>query len=657
SHTMEVPLLAASQSAWEKVLRQVGNAVVFIDSKAGECIHWSVGLTTLLTGGAFAIKELNAYKASYFGYSQEPIENAGRAVFISAAPYSSIQVDLCDIICQSSFHAVLLVTVPHYEPQNLIPRLRNDLLQWMGLGSGNVKDFHADVLCFPFFYAPLTDSVIMLPPFGDLFPILDVNKVKSFGSKPNALSSKDLASTENLAISLDSLLNQMSVADVVFSIGNLSSAVATALEDFPSVHSRRKTAKHRMSVILIDRTLDLCFPTSVDSKCFLDKLLCALPHLPDHTNDIAVNMSQLAQVTVDSTNDEALFPGCIAHNDSVSQNVREWLFHKKDRDILINLHQILQSKISPGSKFATRVKPEALEKDVRQFRGNIKKIQENSGVLQIALAVVQALTGEHAEELELVLSTERVLRQNVATSTGSNELTGLLPQITKLISERHIRGLSLDALLTLLVLLYSLIGTDMNFPLKEEVQLQAAISTALFEDQEYPGLVHDILLPLEANKEKVDMVASHVFSILKAVSHTRRDLTKYKSILKGQGQSMPAEYTPLLQRVIKDILDPSRPLIPDMSCKSAGLRDLLKSGFSMLLNKQQAPVTQHPADQPNLLIMVLGGITGGEIRSLQESWAVSAQSLAGGTLFLASTRLLSPNDTLQAVLKSSPPPL
>lgn len=42
------------------------------------------------------------------------------------------------------------------------------------------------------------------------------------------------------------------------------------------------------------------------------------------------------------------------------------------------------SKLSPGSnKFATRVKPEALEKDVRQFRGNLEKIEQNCGILQV----------------------------------------------------------------------------------------------------------------------------------------------------------------------------------------------------------------------------------------------------------------------------------
>lgn len=625
---MDIPLLNLSQTAWREVLNHFQNAVVFMDSMAGECLHWSIGTENLLLEGALAFKELNAYK-----YSQEPIAAAKKAIFLAASSYATIQVDLCDIISQSSFSSVILVTIPIPDPQPAIQKIKKDLYHWMSLKNRNPE--YADVLLFSYFFAPILENTIMLPPFRDLFPPLDLNKVKSFGSKLELLSLKDQATAESLAVFLDSLLDQMGAADVVFSIGNLSGAVASALEDLPSVHQRRKMAQHRLSVVIVDRTLDLCLPSSVDSKCFLDKVLCALPHIPDQTNDVAVNMSQLAQVTVDSANDEALFPGCLSHQDSVCQNVMEWFIHKKDRDILVNLHQILMNKLSPGSKFATRVKPEALEKDVRQFRGNLEKIEQNCGILQVALAVVQTLTGDHAEELELVLSTERVLRQNVATSTESCELAGLLPQLTKLMTERHIRGLNLDALLTLVVLLYSLVGTDLTFPLRDEVQLQAAISTALFEDQEYPGLVHDVLLPLVISKEKVDSIATRIFTVLKAVSYTRRDLTKYKSLLTGQGDSMPAEYTPLLQRIIRDIVDPSKPVIPDLSCRSAGLKDLLKSGFSILMNKQQPTVTQHPSDQPNLLILVLGGIAGGEIRFMREAWTKSPQFKSGGSLLFS----------------------
>lgn len=63
---------------------------------------------------------------------------------------------------------------------------------------------------------------------------------------------------------------------------------------------------------------------------------------------------------------------------------------------------------------------------------------------------------------------------------------------------------------------------------------------------------------------------------------------------------------------------------------------------------------QHPSDQPNLLLLVLGGITGGEIHAIQEAWMSSSLGKAGGSLVVASSRLLSPNDTLQAVLKATP---
>lgn len=36
---------------------------------------------------------------------------------------------------------------------------------------------NVEVLFSPFFIAPLTETVIMLPPFRDLFPPLDLNKV------------------------------------------------------------------------------------------------------------------------------------------------------------------------------------------------------------------------------------------------------------------------------------------------------------------------------------------------------------------------------------------------------------------------------------------------------------------------------------------------
>lgn len=53
-------------------------------------------------------------------------------------------------------------------------------------------------------------------------------------------------------------------------------------------------AKDRgVSLIFVDRTLDLCTPTSNNTESLLARILCTLPHLPHHHNDVAINMSPL----------------------------------------------------------------------------------------------------------------------------------------------------------------------------------------------------------------------------------------------------------------------------------------------------------------------------------------------------------------------------
>lgn len=46
--------------------------------------------------------------------------------------------------------------------------------------------------------------------------------------------------------------------------------------------------------------------------------------------------------------------------------------------------------------------------------------------------------------------------------------------------------------------------------------------------------------------------------------------------------SSQARLKPLLKQVVEDVVDPSRPELVDISHKSAGFGDLLKSGFGYL---------------------------------------------------------------------------
>jgi hypothetical protein len=68
----------------------------------------------------------------------------------------------------------------------------------------------------------------------------------------------------------------------------------------------------------------------------------------------------------------------------------------------------------------------------------------------------------------------------------------------------------------------------------------------------------------------------------------------------------------------------------------------------LLLNR---PRQQHPLDNPQLIVFILGGITAHEVKLIQDMVISSGQQtqvLVGGT------RLLSPNDIVDAIFIKDP---
>lgn len=52
------------------------------------------------------------------------------------------------------------------------------------------------------------------------------------------------------------------------------------------------------SLIIIDRTLDLCGVTSHSMESVLDKVMAVLPRFPGHSNEVAIDMSPLCEANV-----------------------------------------------------------------------------------------------------------------------------------------------------------------------------------------------------------------------------------------------------------------------------------------------------------------------------------------------------------------------
>lgn len=670
---MVMTLHQFSQIGWREVCKKVKKAVVYIDNEGAECLHWNGGLMQMMRAGALTVKEFSAFESDKEEYK--------KAVFILSSPvFGTTKIILQDIIQNSSFEYCVLITSANarvhqfakygghqegIDVMSIFHTLEEEMLEWMGN-----MDYTVEVLYSPLFILPLTEMMFLTPTFRNVFPITDAHiprirelqhcqhkqVVKS--QSLDSLSSVELTrlpleaqiSVHHLVSCLHSLFIQLEIREDIYSLGHLSGLVANQLEILPDANNRRKTASNRCSLILIDRTLDLASVTTHNTESLLDRILAVLPRLPGHTSDVAVNMSPICDAKVSSPlGNIVLTPGCLAHpNFDHCLQVLEWLVNKPQRDILLNLHHHL-STLAPGGGSdrvgkLTRVTPHTIDKQVAMFRGHTEAIYQCSGLLQQALAVTQTLRSPRSSQLDTMVSIEKLLVQNLGCTKDG---VGVLTQVTQLVRTRHERGLLMPDILGLLIHLFSLAGTDFLFPAIEQSHLLDALKLALYEDREQ---LQGNLSELVNSKAEDDFaeIAADILSKLQYIASARKDLVRYRTLLSQPNPSHPLAYHSLLHQLMADVLDPDCPDLPDLTCKSTGLKDFLKSGFSLLLNR---PRQQHPLDNPQLILFILGGITAHEVKLIQDMVISSGQQtqvLVGGT------RLLSPNDIVEAIFIKDP---
>lgn len=78
-----------------------------------------------------------------------------------------------------------------------------------------------------------------------------------------------------------------------------------------------QTANQRCSLLVVDRTLDLCGPTSHQTDCLADRIIGVLNHLTQSSSDVCVNMSPIAPTCGHTSSDGVeervgVVNGCLA---------------------------------------------------------------------------------------------------------------------------------------------------------------------------------------------------------------------------------------------------------------------------------------------------------------------------------------------------------
>ncbi|XP_043276371.1 sec1 family domain-containing protein 2-like [Venturia canescens] len=644
-------------TCWTDVFEKVQGAAVYIDHAASECLHWYTGdkaYLSLKNAGAESVHELAMYNFQYVR-----VHGTTKAVIVvTSADQSFYQRTLKLIIEKNSFDNCTIVCAVHFTifkytslfadgDENSYEQLRQHVLSWMRMKNLS-KDPEVEVMFRPLFAAPITRNVFVAPPFGRLMPPIDGELIEEHET-----------SADYLVSSLHSLFAHFNVKEDIYSLGKHSEYIADKLENLQAAVDRRKLliGQSGVTLILVDRTMDLCTVAKHDTESMLSRILGTLPHLPYHNNDVSINMTPLCPNGEESPL-TMMISGCLANDDDTTLNL---LIEKKQKDVLLTLNKWLMEmslvEQSPKTRIPTRVTVHSLEKNVHTFRDieKIESIARSNKKLQIILAVIQSLKSNKTAQIELLVSLEKLVLQNLAVSGVSSSI---LSQISNIVKMRNARGLDMENLLVLLIFIYSLAGTEIPFSSVQEESLRSSLIEAIFEDIQKcndsvetneVSIYQQTLLLLGANDEKMARdsaikITEQIINVLHAIAKQRETLHDYRSMIVKPSPQEMAQCVGLIERLVKDILDPAKPEIQDLQRKTASL---ISAGFNLLLKGR---TKHHPTDNPWIIIYVLGGITAEEAK-IVEDVASSRSNIPRITL--AGCRLLCPLDVSDKVLLST----
>ncbi|XP_032427735.1 sec1 family domain-containing protein 2 isoform X1 [Xiphophorus hellerii] len=665
----QLPLLM-----WEKVFAKVKKAVVFMDDRSAEALHWSGGAAALLQAGARNVKQFSSFEACG--------ENEPKAVFVVSTLLKGRTVDIIkDIISLSHFqYCVVFTAVPHsvhlfannvsteMEGFPVFEQFEEKLCEWMGN-----MNYTAEVMHSPVVFAPVSQQLIVASPFAHLFPLLpaDLESInakrpekKRFGTL-NDLDGHSLPvelqiEIKSLVSALNTLFEAAGIREDSFAVGPMSRIIAGELANHNQAKNRRKTAPNKASIIFIDRTMDLTGAVGHHGDNLVEKMLTMLDPLPGHVTDVQVDMLELTSVQRTPHSQNTVAPGCLAQTQPSSARLLwESMLTSKHKEALMEVRRHLVEAATkeklPIKMSMGRVTPDQLCSYVKLFRSSWEALESHCGVLQLGLATAQTLRHPRVARWDSCLAFERLLLQALGDSDFPTVLRQLLPLMKPRGGEdRSSSGSRLgqdecgpEELILLLIYLYTLAEEAQHSAdggeeelAKLERELIGALTLVITRETELSPLLQSLTgcaTAEELTTERAHSAVGKMFETLRGLSHMRDRLKQLRSVYTASDGVHQASYRPFLRQILEEVFHPDRPECPDIEHMSGGLTDLLKTGFSMFM-KVSRP---RPRDNPLLFLFLVGGVTPSELRLVKD--AVAALKPRTQVLVL-STRLLRPAD-------------
>ncbi|XP_061086313.1 sec1 family domain-containing protein 2-like [Conger conger] len=423
-------LSAFSRQVWDKVLSKVKKAVVFMDDSCTECMHWNGAMASLLEAGARDLKQFSSFESGG--------ENEPKAVFVVSTLLKGRTANIIrDIIRLSHFqYCVVFTAVSHsvhllandvsadLDGNPVFEQFEEKLCEWMGN-----MNFTAEVMHCPLLFAPVASQLVLLPAFGDLFPLLTddletINAKRPEKKRLGSLSDVDMhclprelqIQIKTLTSGLNAMFEFADVREESFALGPMSRLIAGELANHPQSKARRKSAPNKASIVFIDRTLDLTGAVGHHGDSLVEKILTVLPPLPGHRCDVQVDLLELTHLPHTPETQRILAPGCLAQpQDGAARGLWEAMLGGRQKEAVMEVRRHLVEAASkenlPIKMSMGRVTGEQLLTLARLFRSSWGVLESHCGVLQLSMATAHTLTHPELSLWDSCLAFQRLLLQ------------------------------------------------------------------------------------------------------------------------------------------------------------------------------------------------------------------------------------------------------
>lgn len=666
----------------ERLLKKLNRSIVFADNQFIEWFNLTVGIDAIIrVGGAFNIKEFNSFQNG---------DDYMKAVFFISQPLKDIVLEtIKDIIRSSNFQYLTIITnldpVFYDEDAQYFDEIRDKCLIWMNNANFTCDIFHErfPFACMPHSLSPNPTNNSSYQCFlNPLSSWSQNNNLNNFNQIVNVdtyqrlvnqeqhelhtLASSTVANSKDyfqqyyqnftpddinelksLSYSLNEMLEHLNAKEDCFSLGILSAIVANELDLSAASKQRKKTATSKVSVLLIDRNLDLSMPSLFQEETIFDKINNLLPNLNATSSDVQINLKNFLFENAY----KSMVPGNLLHFSSdACQSLIEQFLLAKPKECLLEVYKKLSEvlPLSEKEKKTHRINTDALKSQMKNaFKVNKKAFYENIDLIQIVSAYCQINDSKSTKsiEFEKIISYTKVLTQNIFDKNGPS----LLSRLYGIFNEKT--NYTISDLIVLLIYVYSLVGEECYDGLEEENRIKKLLideleSDAFLNDDRFK-MDREFINKIGHNQDYTGMI-ERFFQNLKNLKYFRKNIKQHDKLVLKEDSKKYHEYKPLIKQVCENLAhthkNPNDQLLDiEYRTTNAGGEGLTNLFKSFTKNYLSASVKNHPLNNDLLIVYFVGGITSYEFKLIKEVFIkekIQQNVLIGSSHFYNHTKLI-----------------